>query len=756
MNSEFLSNSDDVFGQGDIALARTALRSRREILLSRVLRVLLWSCGIFLLAWAFRDSRFRDAEGFVSGAFCLPITASIALFILGAAITTSLRRPAFWFALAMVGQAVSLQLINAGHALRYQHYQPFGRHLMEAHPLILLFIALQTVLVAAGFKAHFATMRAWIGRNFKTWQILAVGLIFFLCSATVSREVRVYLAELPFAAFLQTLNLANIVLLVLALPRDAFVWSKRMFDALLGGSEKEESEQRKGLGRFAIWAAVWVIALATVLSFFSYERHPHIADEVVYIYHARYLASGMLTMPAPPVPEAFSIDLMDYENNRWFCPVPPGWPLVLAIGAFFTAPWLVNPLLAGLNILLAYSLIRELYDRRTARLVILLVCVSPWYIFMAMNFMTHVLTVTCALAAALAVVKSRKTDKAMWALLAGMSAGFVTLIRPLDGVIVGAVIGLWTIGVGGKRLKFTSIVAFALGCVLVGALQLQYNKMLTGNPMQFPINAYNDKYHGHNSNAYGFGPDRGMGWEIDPHPGHGPLDATINANLNTTSMNFELFGWSTGSLLLVALMLFSGSMRKSDWLMAGVFTAVFTAYFFYYFSGGPDFGARYWFLALIPFVALTVRGVRFLEQKFEVAVSGFAPAGAGVLVAVLSLSALSLVNYFPWRAIDKYHHYLEMRPDIRVLARERGFGKSLVLIRGKAHPDYASAAIYNPLDLHADAPVYAWDRSPQVRAEVLKAYSDRPIWIVNGPSITGRGFEVVEGPMSAQLLPPSR
>jgi hypothetical protein len=337
-----------------------------------------------------------------------------------------------------------------------------------------------------------------------------------------------------------------------------------------------------------------------------------------------------------------------------------------------------------------------------------------------------------------------------------MAAGFVTLIRPLDGVIVGGVVGLWSIGVGGKRLKLISIAGFALGCVLIGATQLGYNKMLTGNPMTFPINAYNDKYHGHNSNAYGFGPDRGMGWEIDPNPGHGPVDAMINANLNTTSINFELFGWSTGSLLLVALMFFSGTMKRSDYLMVGVFAAVFVAYFFYYFSGGPDFGARYWFLVLIPLVALTVRGMQFLEKKIDVGSTGFSAASVAVLVAVLSLSALTLVNYFPWRAIDKYHHYIGMRADIRRLATERGFGKSLVLIRGNAHPDYASAAIYNPLDLRADAPIYAWDRSPQVRAEVLKAYSDRPIWIVNGPSITGRGFEVVEGPMSAQLLPSSK
>jgi hypothetical protein len=123
-----------------------------------------------------------------------------------------------------------------------------------------------------------------------------------------------------------------------------------------------------------------------------------------------------------------------------------------------------------------------------------------------------------------------------------------------------------------------------------------------------------------------------------------------------------------------------------------------------------------------------------------------------VIVALLTLSALSLVNYFPWRAIDKYHHYLGMRPDIRNLAKEHQFGKSLVLIRGNAFPDFASAAIYNPLDLHSDTPVYAWDRDSVSRTQILKAYADRPVWIIDGPSITHSGFNVVTGPMSAEEM----
>jgi hypothetical protein len=116
------------------------------------------------------------------------------------------------------------------------------------------------------------------------------------------------------------------------------------------------------------------------------------------------------------------------------------------------------------------------------------------------------------------------------------------------------------------------------------------------------------------------------------------------------------------------------------------------------------------------------------------------------------LCASSLVTFFPWRAVDKYHHYLGMRPDVRELDGLRGFGESLVLIRGDAHPDYASAATYNPLDLGAAAPVYAWDRSEEIRRRLLEAYADRPVWLVDGPTRTHGAYRVAAGPLSARDL----
>src|SRR5262249_15421499 len=150
-------------------------------------------------------------------------------------------------------------------------------------------------------------------------------------------------------------------------------------------------------------------------------------------------------------------------------------------------------------------------------------------------------------------------------------------------------------------------------------------------------------------------PERGLGWPLDPFPGHGPADAAVNALLNTASVNTELFGWCAGSLLLMACAVFMRPLTRPDYLMLGAIVAVVGTYSLYWFSGGPDFGARYWFLLLIPCVALTARGIERMGTD-------------RILPVAACLCLLSVLVFVPWRARDKYRGYLGMSPDILRLA----------------------------------------------------------------------------------------
>jgi hypothetical protein len=720
--------------------------------LSRILRVLSWICGGLLIAWALADPGFRDAEGFLEGRFCLPLSLCIALIILGFTLKGRWKKFGFWFALALTGQAVALQLIEAGPQIRYQHYLPLYRMLRGTEFWYLVFILMQTGLVFSCLLSRLPVIKRWLTHHFKTWQLLCIGLVFLFSGATVSRNINFYFFELLFAVFVQAVNLGNIVLMVWALPDDLPASLKQKIGKVLAPVFKADQDQSIGVDRLAVFTALWVTSIAVFLNVVIYECHPHVPDEAIYLFQAKYFANGSLTVPAPNVPEAFSFYMIPHRAARWYSIFPPGWPAVLALGVILGVPWLINPLLAGLNTLLAYLFLQEIFPRRTARMGLLLLATSPWYIFMGMSFMSHTFTLTCALIAVLAMSRAKRSGKARWGWLGGVAVGMLSLTRPLDGLIMAGVLGLWSLGVVGRRLKTSSIMAFVIGTILVGAVIFPYNKQITGKSILSPLAAYYEEYFGPKANALGFGPERGLGWAIDPFPGHSPVDAIVNVNLNTFAINIELFGWSTGSLIIIAFLLFSKNMQKRDYLMLAIILVISATYSLYWFSGGPDFGARYWYLMLVPLIGLTVGGIRMLQEKFDFGGNRSSVHSTRLIAAVMSLIFMSLINFIPWRAIDKYHHYRGMRPDIRQLAKKHHFGKSMVLIRGD-YSDYQSAWAYNPIDPEADAPIYAWDRNFDIRTQLIKAYPDRPVWVIEGPSVTTTGFEVQKGPLfAAELL----
>ncbi|MBC7789969.1 MAG: glycosyltransferase family 39 protein [Anaerolineae bacterium] len=661
-----------------------------------------------------------------------------------------------WLGLAIVGEIARLQLIDAGPLVSYQHYKKVGELFSEA-PVATIIVALQGLLAIVGIARLWPRIRDWMGTAYPGWRAVAALALFAVFAATLSKSPVVFAVELVMAAIIQVIALATIVLAAAALPAGAVATITERVRRLL---PEEEGNPRGGVDRFALVVAAWVTIACALLAVLSYQRHPHVPDEVSYIYQARYFAEGLLAMAPPPVQAAFDLDLMSYEPSRWYSPVPPGWPAVLALGYLAGIPWLVNPILNGLNVLLVYVIIRDMYGRRTARWAGILLATSPWFVFMGMNFMTHTLSLICTLLAALSVARLRRGGSIKWAVLGGIGIGIVSIIRPLEGLAVAMLLGLWALPARSKWFRFAPVAVMAVVSMIVGAAVLPYNKMITGSSTNFPIMAYNDVVHGEGSNDMGFGPRQGIGWPgLDPLPGHGPVDVVINAALNGFQLNVELLGWSFGSLLVIGLLLFSRRMRREDWWMVAATAVVAGLHSFYWFSGGPDFGARYWYLIIVPCIALASRGIETLEEMFaspgvpHPAISNRAPhAGSRdyrVTLSALALCAISVVVFMPWRAVDKYYHYRRMEPGVERLAGENSFGRSLVLVRGRRHPDYMSAGVYNPMDLQAARPVYVWDRSDSVRVAALEAYPDRPVWIVNGPTVSGDGFKIAAGPLSA-------
>lgn len=668
----------------------------------------------------------------------LPIAFVAGACILAAGRAAGLRAASGWLALLVVGQSASLRWIEAGRNVRYQHYVAWEA--LARDPIALLVVVAQAIVVSV------ALVRAsgrWmpVVRRLRPVRLGAVAAALFVASAVPSRELGRYAAELPLAFGLLLLNLATIALAVTSIPDDRLRSAGSWAAAWLGRTDPGSPADSPRADCFACVAAAGVTLLAAGLAGYVYEFHPHLPDEVVYLYHARYFAEGLLELPLPPVWEAFEIDLMSYQAERWFSPVPPGWPAVLAIGVRLGIPWLVNPILAGLGILLTYLLVWELYDRATARGAILLLGLSPWYLFTAMSLMTHTSGLVAALAAGWATARWRRVRTVRWLVVAGACTGIVSLIRPLEAVAVGGVIGVGLVASVGLLRAVRPGLVFGMAAITVGAIVLPYNAHLTGSATKFPLMAYVDAKYAPGLNDLGFGADRGLGWPLDPFPGHGPHDAAVNAVLNASATNVELFGWAGGSLVAVFAFVAFRRFRPADRFLGIFVLLVVGLHSLYWFSGGPDFGARYWFLIIVPLVALTVRFVNAAE-------AGRTRLG----LAAAGLTLASVICFMPWRALDKYYGYRGARPDIRRIAEREELGRVLVLVRGSP-TDYAGAAAYNPLDLSAAEPVYAWDRGLEVRRRLFEAYADRPVYLVDGPAVTGDGFRLIAGPLRADEVP---
>ncbi len=655
-----------------------------------------------------------------------------------------------WTALACAGQACMLQLLDVGTRVRPQVFYGWSDLLPSWRAVFLLTLAAQGLVVTWGAWRHLRPGMAALRRAIPLRALLALLAVMVFASATIAPEVAqtfvnggfakrlvMHASKIALGMTMLLVGLVNLVLAAATLPTKVLEQLKRRW-------------QERSTTRLPWVAALWVVVVASLLSLAVLERMPHVPDEATYLFHAKYLAAGKLYLPMPADEKALFIDFTIADGAKWYSAVALGWPLVLAIGVWLGVPWLVSPLLGGATILLAHVLLRRLYDRELADATALLLAASPWLLYMSASMLTHGLTLVLALLGLIGVERARENGSVAGGALAGLSFGGLLHTRPLEAVIVAGVAGLWWLAGGWKKLRVGALAASLVIGAGMSALLLAYNKMLTGSGTRIPLNLWTDLTYYPGSNRLGFGKDVGnFGWTgIDALPGHGPIDVVMNSNHNLYMLNFEMFGWACGSLLFVLLLALLRRWRK-DALLWGLVAGTWAGLSLYWFSGGPDFGARYWCQMFVPLVALTVLGVReYAAALGENSSQPGAATGQRVWAFVLLASVIGTINLLPWRGLDKYHDYRGVRSDVRALLRENDFGKSLVLVRGKQWPDYAAATPFNPATFDRDypGPIFASDANPGSTQRIKEYFSDRPVWVLEGPSVTQDGYKIVERP----------
>jgi|KBSSwiStaDraftv2_1062776.scaffolds.fasta_scaffold03284_7 4-amino-4-deoxy-L-arabinose transferase-like glycosyltransferase len=653
-------------------------------------------------------------------------------------------------ALAVAGQISALSLMHAPPYAVYQHYWPWSdiadRGLLQAAIIVLelvtalLVLRRDRALVEQGVRVFARPVRV----------VLAATVVLFI-SAVPAGSAAGSLREV--GTSMLVLAASTLMLLALSFRMPDSVMEPlgrrvRRWISLPGESSPPGAWDRLLPGAVACW--VTLVALGAC--WFAFERLPHIDDSVSYLFQAKYFSAGHLFLPSPPDSTGFAMSQTLNDGTKWWAYGFPGWPAMLSLGVRIGLPWVVNPLLGGATILLAHAVVRRLYDWGTANLTVLLLGVSPWFLYMSGEFMGHPLSVVCTLIAVLAVLRSGTGHAWAWMALAGAALGALFLTRPIEAFLVAPVVGGWAIAPFGARVRLRQLVPLVAAGALVAAISLPYSAALTGDPTYPPHTKWADATYGAGRDRIGFGRDVGhAAWpNIDPLPGHGLPDVVLNTNKNLYMTNVELFGWSCGSLLLILAAFVAGGWDRRDVLALALAGSGTLGYSIYWFNGGPDLGARYWYQALVPLVLLTARAAAILGGRLGTGARTAAPR-VGAFIALATVTGF--LTFMPWR-FGKYHEYRGVSGAIRRLASANAMTNALVFLRSADREDYQSAFSLNPSTLSGPGTVYVWDRNPMSRAGIVTAFPGRPVWVIERGSAPGDTIEVKAGPLAPGTVPP--
>jgi hypothetical protein len=383
------------------------------------------------------------------------------------------------------------------------------------------------------------------------------------------------------------------------------------------------------------------------VTFVLFDRAPHILDAVAYLFQAQTFAAGRLSVPPPPIDDAFQMPFSLIWQDRWFVQYPPGTAALLALGILAHLPWLVEPALAVGAALLTALAVRRQYGPGTALLVLALFATSPFLLLNASAYLSHVPALFFGCLAMYAATRYEAQPSVRWAALGAAGLGLALLTREIVAVLYGVTIVLGGLLGGGWARGRRVLLDLLVMAAIVGAsagMYLGYNALLTGEPFLLPRLLLDSR------DRYGFGP--GVGFYNE----HTLAAGLVNTEEQLVSLGFYLAGWPYGFSLAVLLLPFL-TRRLAYWDHAhGLLVLAYVLSYIGYYYHGIAFGPRYYLEMLPSLLILTARGFATLTASVGDWLAalgrdgGWWRARLATGVLVLALFACNLGYYLPREA----------------------------------------------------------------------------------------------------------
>lgn len=465
----------------------------------------------------------------------------------------------------------------------------------------------------------------------------------------------------------------------------------------------------------ALAVATFVVSLVVGTALFPHQSVNN--DEAVYVYQAKMMRDGHLTVPAEPHRDFFRPWMSGEHDGRMVLVFQPVFPATLALSDLVFGTMRVAPaaIAAAAVVLIALFTYEVLGKQRTAVIAAALMALSPFAFMHGGLYLEYLYSVVLQLATLLLVLRGRRTRSTLRLVAAGATMGLLFFMRPADALLLSLALGVYVV-VADRREPARALRTAGFGAI--GALPFVaacfgYNAYVTGHALRFPLWVIGG------NNGFGFGQRHIVA-------GAPTVDITFRTALHAMRVNLMSFpAWLAGGVVAVALALYGLwrlRHRQIAVLLAAVAIIVPVGYLFYWGNvlilyGRRYFGPHYYLALLIPAVVLAAHGlVQLYDERRRAAYA----AGAAMLVA----TAWSMPDKV--RLNDRATQVAE-REDAAI--RRTVTDKAIVILpasKDGAYVLHPRGWLQNPPDLNARV-LYAADRDGN-NVDLFTRFPDRSIY----------------------------
>jgi 4-amino-4-deoxy-L-arabinose transferase-like glycosyltransferase len=459
-----------------------------------------------------------------------------------------------------------------------------------------------------------------------------------------------------------------------------------------------------------------IVALNLALTLFTalvtLRDFPNSGDEYSYLLSAQLFAAGRLSVPSPEPREFFEFWHV-INDGRYYGKYPPGWPLILSLGVLVNAPWLVNPVLGMLTLILIHRIARENFSGEVASATLYVAAANPFLIFNSASYFSHpscLLFMTLFAYAAFRCL--REATARLPYLVMGASLGVAFVIRPYTALALALPFGAW--------LLVSSVLTNQLRVLLKGCL-------LSAVPLVISLTGflvYNDLQTGH--------------WLLQPFSKYNPRDTPFNFRwgwrrfvyVNVYTPLIELNRWIPLSLPLLGAV---GVSRKT-WrehrtvLLLTSVVGLVVAYWFFQVDPGNRYGPRYLYEA--SFAILILIGCVVVRWR---------RLAMATLVLIAGLNVYLFVS-----DTSSYAAEVRGRMTIYDLVEKQRITNAIVFLKTGSGTMPRKDLTRN--GIHFDGPVLYVHDLGERNGELLRAFPGRHAYIYEYDGKTGRGRLSSYGP----------